>query len=348
MIDFRYHVVSLISVFLALAVGIALGAGPLKETIGDTLTGQVQVLRTEKDALRSDLDDATSDLADNRSYVDASGEQLVAGTLTDRRVVVVELGATNDAVSAGVDDRLTQAGATVTGHAVLTEAWADPDQRSFRQALVGNLVQFLDPAPDQGEGLENELAAALVQGLVGADPASPDALTQDASYLLEILSTGDNPLVTFADPITTPADAVVVIAETRPTPASDASPTAAPTADDLEPQLSVVAAAQKFSEGSVLVDGPRGSGSLTDAILGDDALASTLSTISDSTDVTAQVNVPLALAARIGGKNGHYGFGEGETIIPDAVELTPVDRTPVAPTDPDSTGGSGKSSGSDG
>ena len=40
MIDFRYHVVSLISVFLALAVGIALGAGPLKETIGDTLTGQ--------------------------------------------------------------------------------------------------------------------------------------------------------------------------------------------------------------------------------------------------------------------------------------------------------------------
>ena len=32
MIDFRYHLVSLISVFLALAVGIALGAGPLKET----------------------------------------------------------------------------------------------------------------------------------------------------------------------------------------------------------------------------------------------------------------------------------------------------------------------------
>ena len=55
MIDFRYHVVSLISVFLALAVGIALGAGPLKETIGDTMAGQVQ-LATEKDALRTELD----------------------------------------------------------------------------------------------------------------------------------------------------------------------------------------------------------------------------------------------------------------------------------------------------
>jgi hypothetical protein len=333
-IDFRYHVVSLISVFLALAVGIALGAGPLKETIGDTLTGQVQALRTEKDALRSDLDDASADLKDSRSYIDAAGPQLVADSLTDRRVVVIELGTISGSIRTGVDERLKQAGATVTGHAALTDAWADPDQRSFRQALVGNLVQFLDPAPTQEEGLESELAAALVQGLVGADPASPDAMTQDASYLLEILSTGDNPLVSFAEPISTPADAVVVIAATRATPTTDASPTAAPTADDLAPELSVVAAAQKFSEGAVLVDGPRGAGSLTDAIMGDDALASTLTTISDSTDVTAQVNAPLALAARIGGKNGHYGFGAGETVIPPEVQLAPVDRTPVVPANP--------------
>src|SRR4029077_6853646 len=69
MIDFRYHVVSLISVFLALAVGIALGAGPLKETIGDTLTGQVQQLRDEKDALRTELDDNTKALKDSEAYI---------------------------------------------------------------------------------------------------------------------------------------------------------------------------------------------------------------------------------------------------------------------------------------
>jgi hypothetical protein len=56
--------------------------------------------------------------------------------------------------------------------------------------------------------------------------------------------------------------------------------------------------------------------------------------------------VPLALAARIGGKNGHYGFGEGETIIPEAVQLAPVDRTPVTPVEPEApeptkTAGSG-------
>ena len=48
MIDFRYHLVSLISVFLALAVGIVLGAGPLRESLGDQLAGQVEQLRTEQ------------------------------------------------------------------------------------------------------------------------------------------------------------------------------------------------------------------------------------------------------------------------------------------------------------
>ena len=30
MIDFRYHIVSIVSIFMALAVGIVLGAGPLE------------------------------------------------------------------------------------------------------------------------------------------------------------------------------------------------------------------------------------------------------------------------------------------------------------------------------
>ena len=33
MINFRYHVVSIIGIFMALAVGVVLGAGPLQRTI---------------------------------------------------------------------------------------------------------------------------------------------------------------------------------------------------------------------------------------------------------------------------------------------------------------------------
>ena len=49
MIDFRYHLVSLVSVFLALAVGIVLGAGPLNEPIARGLSQSVQQLRQDRD-----------------------------------------------------------------------------------------------------------------------------------------------------------------------------------------------------------------------------------------------------------------------------------------------------------
>ena len=96
-------------------------------------------------------------------------------------------------------------------------------------------------------------------------------------------------------------------------------------------QLAVLSAAQELSSGAVLADGPRGEGSLTDAVLADQDLASTLTTVSGTEVVTGQVNVPLALAGRIAGTNGHYGFGENETPLPAAVELPPVDRSPRVP-----------------
>ena len=57
-IDFRYHLVSIVSIFLALAVGIVLGAGPLKEDLGNTLTSEVKNLRADKADLRTELDQA--------------------------------------------------------------------------------------------------------------------------------------------------------------------------------------------------------------------------------------------------------------------------------------------------
>ena len=58
MIDFRYHLVSIVSIFMALAVGIVLGAGPLKGQIGDTLSAEVTALRDDRAALRTELEAA--------------------------------------------------------------------------------------------------------------------------------------------------------------------------------------------------------------------------------------------------------------------------------------------------
>ena len=53
MISFRYHIVTLVSVFLALAVGVALGGGPLKGEVDNTLVEQVKNDREIKAELQT-------------------------------------------------------------------------------------------------------------------------------------------------------------------------------------------------------------------------------------------------------------------------------------------------------
>ena len=100
--------------------------------------------------------------------------------------------------------------------------------------------------------------------------------------------------------------------------ATPAGATPAPTAaqDATSSALAVVNAAQSFSHGAVLVDGSVATGSLVTAVLADKSLSGQVTTVSGADTVPGQVTVPLALAARIGGTNGHYGFGSGLTPMP--------------------------------
>lgn len=330
MIDFRYHIVSLISVFLALAVGIALGAGPLKETIGDTLTGQVEVLRTEKETLRTQLDETQGDLSAEGAFVDAASGRLLEDALADRRVALVLLDEVTEDEVAALTERLEQAGASVSATVTVSSTWTDPALATYRRTLAGTLVSYLDEKPAADAGTEAELAEALVAGLVGADSAAPDTLTENASSLLDVLAEGDQALVTFAQDVTRPADAVVVVAGAV---AADDEPTpsAVPTAVSHEPHLALVAAAARLSEGVVVTAPTRSGDNLVSAVRGDDALGDTASTVAGTRTISGTVAVPLALAADIGGRSGHFGYGDDLTSLPPTVQLPPVDRTPTVP-----------------
>jgi Copper transport outer membrane protein, MctB len=332
-IDFRYHIVSLISVFLALAVGIALGAGPLEQTIGNTLTGQVEVLREDRDALRAELDETQAAVDRQAVFIEGTAPRLLSGTLADRRVAVVSLGAVDEDSRVAVEEQLADAGASVSARVQVTDQWTDPSLRSFRQALAANLVTYLDPAPETSAGTETELAEALAQGLTGADPAAPDQLSEPAGIILELLANGDSELITLAEPVTAPADAVVVLGADQP-PATEEEGAEDAAADVVAAHVAVVSAAQARSDGAVLAGGPAVPGDIVSTVLADSDLAAALSTVTGFGGVTGQVSVPLALNAQIGGKVGHYGFGDGLTAVPEPVSLPPVDRTPVVPAPP--------------
>ncbi|MBX9245292.1 copper transporter [Actinotalea ferrariae] len=340
MIDFRYHLVSLISVFLALAVGIALGAGPLKETIGDTLTGQVEQLRAEKEDLRAQLDETSTDLAQSEAAFAASAPDLLDGVLAGRRVAVVQVGEVLPEARDQVVERLGQAGATVSATVQVTELWDDPEQRSFRQGIAGSLVQWLDPVPAEDAGTGTELAEALIQSLVTAEPTDPDVVGANAVTVMDLLV--ESGLVTVGDGgVSTPADAVVVLAGPTVS-AAEVQEAAEATPEEQEPEAQELAdarltsaaqiarAAQDRSNGAVVGGGEVTDGTLVQRVRQDEAASGRLSTVESVHTLVGQVSVPLALSARIGGTVGHYGTTEGATApVPARVVLPPVQRITV-------------------
>lgn len=320
MIDFRYHLVSLISVFLALAVGIVLGAGPLKEAIGDQLTGQVETLRADKEKLREKLAATEDDVASRDAFLAATSSQLTAGTITGRRVAFVELDDADDALVEALTTQLVAAGAQVSGSVRVSDQWTSESQARYRQALVPSLSDYLPQGAGSGSH-DASLARALVLSLVQLAPEGDD-FAADALQLQRLLAAGS--FVTYSDDLA-PADMIVVLA---PGSTSSGTTSSAPSSQDtttLLIQRELPRAAVELAEASI-VAGDRTAPLIGAIVDGDES--DSVTTVGDVDALTGQISVPLALAARAAGTVGHFGTGDGATAVtPAIVRLTEVDRT---------------------
>ena len=342
MIEFRYHIVSLIAVFLALAVGIVLGAGPLKEAIGTQLTGQVAQLRDEKAALRTELDAANHGLDNRDKFIDAAAPSLLGGLLDGRRVAIVTLDQPSSTVVGNVRDRLVQAGATVTGEVDVEKLWTDPTQRAFRESLSGSLLTYLEPRPDDAAGVDGVLGEALAQGITRRAPGSTDTLADPTGLELDLLREGK--LINLPKALTVPADDIVLVVGA--TPALAAGQADQRTAEHVTLNA-LIAACNRRSVGLVVAAGAPDAHSLVQAIRADVNLERTIETVESIEADPSTVAVPLALASRITGLVGHYGFASDDTaVVPQRVALPPIERKAAnAGTGPDSSSSPTQSAG---
>lgn len=142
MISFRYHIVSIVAVFLALALGIVVGTTGLNGAILDDLHKQVRDLRGENSSLRS-TNGGLMQQADNaNAFADQYGDQLVRGSLDKQTVLVVSTPGADARVRDGVVKRVQAAGGKVTGRLQVTPDYLDP----ARAQEISNLVTQLQPA----------------------------------------------------------------------------------------------------------------------------------------------------------------------------------------------------------
>lgn len=165
MIDFRYHLVSLVAVFMALAVGIVLGAGPLGQEISSTLEGQVKDLREERNGLRAQLEQADDREALKDQAFGIVTPTLTADQLTDRRVGIITLPGADRNIVGQVQDQLSGAGASVVLTVRLGDAWHDPEAAATRHEAAAEVApEVADPEPREGAEptLETEIGRAHV------------------------------------------------------------------------------------------------------------------------------------------------------------------------------------------
>ncbi len=181
MISLRYHIVSLVAVFLALALGIVVGSTVLQE-------GTVSVLRATSDRVREESDRNSREnvaLKQEVSRLQSFGAtvlpDLVRDRLKGRSVVLVDTDKVDSGMRDSVRKVLEDAGAEVDGQITFADErlalGADADR-----AAMGRLLAADAGAP---EVLRGELVKRLAERL-----ATPSAMPQDDNQRASDMLTG--------------------------------------------------------------------------------------------------------------------------------------------------------------
>lgn len=313
MIDFRYHLVSIISIFLALAVGIVLGAGPLQQQIGTTLNAEVTQLRKDKAELRAQLDAlSTQDKARNTFLVEAT-PRLVDGVLLGRTVAVVSLPGADEALTAATVEAVGQAGARVASEVVVQDGWAATDAESvkIRGDAVREAGSALDLQPADPKPIGSELDRVLGSALATRDLTANTPAT-GAAKAIQVLTAAKLIVANQADPL--PAQLVVIVA--GPVGGPDVKARAGLLATWVGlcrslggASLGVVAVTQEQPEQ------PKDTDSLITAIRSDKAAAKEVSSIDNGLQPLGVVSIPYALADHGSVGAGHYGTGPDASAL---------------------------------
>ncbi len=127
MITFRYHLVSVITVFLALALGVVVGSTLIDRAIVEGLEAQVDDVQARLDQRVGEVEAIRSDVDDLERYAEASAPWATENRLPGTTVVVVAERGVERATVEALVAQTRQAGATVPGVLWLNESWSMTD-----------------------------------------------------------------------------------------------------------------------------------------------------------------------------------------------------------------------------
>ena len=312
MIDFRYHIVSIVAIFFALGAGVVLGAGPLKGTGTELVQAQANRDRTALEDARAELIQVKALDKYRDDYVAKVTAGLTDGKLAGKRVTIVTMPGADGDLTNTTQDSLEKAGAQVTTRISLDSKLFDPGQRQLVEPLVNELVTA-DITFPQDSNTYQRAGLILARGI--AAPEEGKTVDSEATTILSGL-TGSKLLSVKPTPKDR-ASLVVVIAAKPPTPTPDNSSYA--DAVDFAEGLDL------GSAGAVVTGIPETAqnGGLLKALRGDSEATKILSTVDVANMPSGQATIVFALVEQAGGKAGQYGGVDAKNgVAPSAVQAS--------------------------
>ncbi len=177
MIDFRYHLVSIVAVFLALAIGIVLGSTELQGPTYNFLNRTTAKLQTELDQATSQRNTAQQQASEGELYAQAIEPAVLHNLLTGQRLLIVTEPGAQSSVVSGINSAAIEAGATVTGQINLAPKFFDASattQDSLNQTTLG-VAQTASITLDPGATYQQQAAQVIASEILTTSPASRTA-----------------------------------------------------------------------------------------------------------------------------------------------------------------------------
>lgn len=304
MINFKYHIVSLVAVFMALAIGIALGAGLVGQGLNEQIILGAQQDRKEVQELRAQILQMQALDSYRDDYAQLAGAEVSRGLLAGNTVAVVGMPGAPNATIDAMTSAVTDAGGELS-------AVIEVNETVYAEDKGDDVAAVVDPFADsvgypEGATLATKFGLLLARGAVATEPAPADDGATDA---MEALTDGG--LVNVSSPHADELRAQVVIvvggapAEPKPTP---------------ELLLSHVetAVALRHTAPSLVLAGPNSqdiTGSDVATARNEDMSKDLLSTV-DVADLPSGVTTSLLAAKeQLLGKQGHYGAAASRDAI---------------------------------
>lgn len=315
-IDFKYHMVSLVAVFLALAVGIILGAGPLRGQLSEALESQVAELGEERNALRSRVDLQEQRADDKDELLSSLLPSAVAGTLTDRRVTIVELPGADTTLADAMATALQTAGAHVVARTTVARSWIDPEGAAERQGVADELLPTFGRT--DGETSPAALLATVLAGPRETDEsfawAQADERLMDTDAI-ETQRLTDGETVLPGAPAVAP-DVVVVLSGGLDAAALNADSSlesrltervaiVAALAEQNVPTVVIAGGSESYADPQTIAEDP-----LVAAIRSTVDVAEAVSSVDNIESAAGLVSATWATARMLEGDQGHYGLAD--------------------------------------